>query len=322
MGLRCSLLGHDFGEPDVEREREERGNEVIETVREVKVCERCGSESVVSENTEVRSIKPDPRAERDSADAEESEAASATTDASASPAPDLEAAVTRVSDGENAADAAPASTDSPSAGASTGEFEDVSAAEDDGVILSDDEDEEAVPADREPGQWPDADDTRQDERDITEAGAGEEAENAMGERDESAEVLDADAEGGTETGGSDTAEPVDSADASAESEHDPWPDVDGDDEGFDAKPGTGGGVDLDGSGQAAAQAEPADGEEDVEYVEAGFESTGSIDPERAADADGSELVCPQCGHRTAVSGSSLRAGDICPECRKGYLAEQ
>ncbi|GAA0652005.1 DUF7093 family protein [Salarchaeum japonicum] len=302
MGLRCSLLGHDFGEPEVEREREERGNEVVETVREVKVCERCGSESVVSENTEVRSIKPDPRADEEPEDTEsETEAASPS-----SPAPDLEAAVTRVSDDDSgAADAAGAS------GASTGEFEDVSAEEDDGVILSDDEpDEEAVPADREPGQWPDADDTRQDERDVAAAPAGGDApEDVAGDADGGAEVIDADAE----------SEP---SEADAGEEHDPWPDVDGEDEGFDAKPGTGGGVELDSGGGAAAQAEPASEEEDVEYVEAGFESTGSLDPERAAESDGTELVCPQCGHRTASSGSSLRAGDICPECRKGYLAEQ
>ncbi|MEE6211049.1 oxidoreductase [Salarchaeum sp. III] len=310
MGLRCSLLGHDFGEPEVEREREERGNEVVETVREVKICERCGSESVVSENTEVRSIKPDPRVESD-------ESAGAADAAESSPAPDLEAAVTRVSGGGSDEHADEAG-ESAAVEAGAGEFEDVSAEEDDGVILSDDtaEEEEEVPADREPGQWPDADDTRQDERDVTEGGAARaedgDVSDGAPEEDEGAEVLDAEGDG----------EPV--ADASeAESEHSPWPDVEGDDEGFDAKPGTGGGVDLDGSGQAAAQAEPAsEEEEDVEYVEAGFESTGSLDPERVADADGTELVCPQCGHRTGVSGSSLRAGDICPECRKGYLAEQ
>ncbi|QDX39937.1 oxidoreductase [Salarchaeum sp. JOR-1] len=301
MGLRCSLLGHDFGEPEVEREREERGNEVVETVREVKVCERCGSESVVSENTEVRSIKPDPRAENGSAHVEPD----AETASPSSHAPDLEAAVTRVSEDD------PGDASSGDAGVS-GEFGDVSAEEDDGVILSDDDesDEAEVPADREPGQWPDAGDTRQDERAGTAANPSAVPDEAAGDADGGAEVIDADAE--SEPSEGDT----------SESEHSPWPDVDGDDEGFDAKPGAGGGVEFDESGQAAAQAEHASEDEDVEYVEAGFESTGSLDPEHATDADGTELVCPQCGHRTAVSGSSLRAGDICPECRKGYLAEQ
>ncbi|SDY01272.1 DUF7093 family protein [Halopenitus persicus] len=55
MGLRC-LLGHDFGEPELEREREEEGEQVVVTVREVKRCDRCGESQVVSENTEVTSL--------------------------------------------------------------------------------------------------------------------------------------------------------------------------------------------------------------------------------------------------------------------------
>ncbi len=56
MGLRC-LLGHDFTEPEIEREREEQGAEVVTTVREVKTCARCGETQVVSENTEVTTIE-------------------------------------------------------------------------------------------------------------------------------------------------------------------------------------------------------------------------------------------------------------------------
>ena len=55
MGLRC-LLGHDFGEPETERERNEEGNEVVVSVREVKTCRRCGEKQVVSENKEIKSI--------------------------------------------------------------------------------------------------------------------------------------------------------------------------------------------------------------------------------------------------------------------------
>jgi DNA-directed RNA polymerase subunit RPC12/RpoP len=56
MGLKCSLLGHSFDEPTVEREREERGSEVVTVVREVQRCARCGEERVVSENKEVTSV--------------------------------------------------------------------------------------------------------------------------------------------------------------------------------------------------------------------------------------------------------------------------
>ena len=47
MGLRCSLLGHDYGDSFVERDREERGNEVVVTERELKECARCGAEFTV-----------------------------------------------------------------------------------------------------------------------------------------------------------------------------------------------------------------------------------------------------------------------------------
>ena len=56
MGLRC-LLGHEFSEPEIEREREETGEEAVTTVREVKTCARCGETRIVSENTEVTTIE-------------------------------------------------------------------------------------------------------------------------------------------------------------------------------------------------------------------------------------------------------------------------
>ena len=55
MGLRCSLFGHRYGEHEVEREREERGNEVVVITKEYKVCTVCGERILVSENKEVRS---------------------------------------------------------------------------------------------------------------------------------------------------------------------------------------------------------------------------------------------------------------------------
>ena len=56
MGIRC-LLGHDFGDPELEREREEQGDEVVVTVSEQQTCTRCGATKVVSENTEVTSLE-------------------------------------------------------------------------------------------------------------------------------------------------------------------------------------------------------------------------------------------------------------------------
>ena len=35
-----------------------------------------------------------------------------------------------------------------------------------------------------------------------------------------------------------------------------------------------------------------------------------------------EFYCPECQFTTPTEGSSLRPGDICPECRLGYLTER
>ena len=57
MGVKCSLLGHDYGDADVERERAEDGDEVVRTARRVERCRNCGHERTVSENTEVTSLE-------------------------------------------------------------------------------------------------------------------------------------------------------------------------------------------------------------------------------------------------------------------------
>ena len=56
MGLQCSILGHAFEPAGVEREREEEGDEVVTTERELERCRRCGTERVVSESTEVTAV--------------------------------------------------------------------------------------------------------------------------------------------------------------------------------------------------------------------------------------------------------------------------
>ena len=92
MGLRC-LLGHDFTEPRTERDREERGDEVVVTITEVKECRRCGETRVVSENKEVTSLTTrtgfdaDGTVEAESSDAGPSDAGSVGADGS--PAPDV-----------------------------------------------------------------------------------------------------------------------------------------------------------------------------------------------------------------------------------------
>lgn len=59
MRLICSLTGCDWGETRVERETDDRGDEVVVTEVEFQLCERCGSRRTVGENKEVRSKTSD-----------------------------------------------------------------------------------------------------------------------------------------------------------------------------------------------------------------------------------------------------------------------
>jgi Zn-finger nucleic acid-binding protein len=57
MSLKCSLFGHNYGETERRRNREENGTELVETTREIKACTRCGDTLVVSEATEVKTLQ-------------------------------------------------------------------------------------------------------------------------------------------------------------------------------------------------------------------------------------------------------------------------
>ena len=322
MSLRCSLLGHTYGETELEREREEQGSEVVVTVREFEECERCGNQNVVSENKEVTALRS-PAPDLESAESE----ADAGTDSDAGVAPGTgEVADEAISAG---GDDAEILTDSPDDGrasepddvtigttssgetetgttdsgtsdvtaeaASADDYESQSAADDDGVIL-DDDDASSDDGERRPGEWPAAD---------------------------TPDPSDADEGGFTE-----------------------WPDVGREDEGFDAEPG-GGSADVEfGGGLTPESAPEVDGNEteEVEFVNAegdalrareaedskpelssgisaGAEAPSLSGPAGDVDVD-AEFVCPECDYRASVAGSSLRAGDICPECGRGYLAQE
>ena len=288
MSIRCSLLGHTYGEEEIEREREEQGTEVVVTVREFKECERCGERSVVSENVEVTTLEI---AESDRRNPDENATASGS-----------EGRTGRQSGG-SAADA----TTSPSV---ENEFERPHSADEDDAIILDDAGSEAgdgdgsggSDSDRQPGEWPDADSTHPAETDADEPAA--------------------------------------------------WPEVGQDDQGFDAEVDDGASADVEFGGGLQPESAPEVNEDDeeVEFVNAegdtlraseggsggsnggrradlsaGFTSSGSIpSPDGPSDepAPDAEFVCPECDHRASISGSSLRAGDICPECRRGYIARE
>lgn len=145
MTLRCSILGHNYGAAEVEREREEDGSEVVTTTRETETCIRCGETRVVSENKEVTTLET--AADIVAEDLDPSDGATdppAQTEGPADPEPDVE---TPIPDAEESV---------PSAGTQPA----TDPAEDDGVIL---EDETDATAEREPGEWPAEPDDDDDE---------------------------------------------------------------------------------------------------------------------------------------------------------------
>jgi hypothetical protein len=301
MGIKCSLLGHQFAETDVVEEREEQGSEVVITIKEIETCDRCGAERIVSENKEVTSLET---ADGDAVDAEPDRESEPAADASGpSPstgtdaAPDMTAAEddaellgedsearsasgSRTQSGDDTAaepspepatDAGPETTadPEPEPAADAGTDPEPSAAEDDAVILDDGDDE----PEREPGEWPDE-------------AEGDDAPGTVAETDAPAE----------EATGEDWPDDVESEpdrDQSPTADME-WPDEGSDDDGDDWEPSESLTQKID-----QAEVEPA-GSATVTVPEGEFE-------------------CPECGFRTSVESTSLRAGDFCPECHRGSL---
>jgi len=141
MSIKCSLLGHRFGETTVEREREEEGTEVVITITELETCTRCGETRVVSENKEVTTLETPADAAGSDADA----GTSAGGDATRSGGTDGEII-------DETGDVAPQTdsrTETTIPDAEAGTAAEADAGEDDAVIINGD--------DRGPGEWPDED---------------------------------------------------------------------------------------------------------------------------------------------------------------------
>ncbi|GAA0727202.1 putative RNA-binding Zn-ribbon protein involved in translation (DUF1610 family) [Halorubrum trapanicum] len=376
MGLRC-LLGHDFGEPELQREREEDGDEVVTTVKEVKTCARCGETQIVSENTEVTTMEQLADEAAANATGETDPAGEGDRGTAGGPAAPGEGEAAVDADGTAGVGAAPGRGDADeAAGAGDGVTldEEPGAGTDDAVIIDDgpsgDEGTETADAGPDPGEV----ETPTGPADGPDA-AGESASTGPSRADEDTELLDAgegSASGGSpatdaEPESASSAEPdaesddgvildedgesagdrergawpsVDEADADAD-ERAAWPDNGGEDEGFSAEVGEGGEADVEfGGGLTPEAAAGRDGESaETEYVEApddaeavAFDAGGeggtgitrgeSPDLETAGGDEPTEYYCPECGMVRAADGSSMRAGDICPECKRGYVDER
>jgi rubrerythrin len=229
MGVKCSLLGHSFDDAEVERDREERGDEVVTIVREVEHCTRCDETRVVSENKEVTTV-----VEPDDVGVDDQPTSATRTidpDATAGGVPDAAARSDDLDEYEPPED--------PS--------------EEDAEILGDDE-----TPDRDPGEWPEE----------------ETADDATVETLTAEEVV----QGGD-----------DAADASTSDTGDEPQEDD----------------------EATAEAESLDSEPGASTDDGPTGGTFTVPDDR--------FRCPECGFATGAAGSSLRAGDACPECQRGYL---
>ncbi|WP_144905116.1 DUF7093 family protein [Halobellus captivus] len=388
MGLKCRLLGHTYADPEVQRSREEQGDEVIVTIREVQVCERCGAEQVVSQNKEVTAIRTpeevglggtaaggtdpepahgaqpsstagsdgEPSAEERassapanvaSADAEEAESVDSAADADApdasTAAADAEAEEATETDASDPASDGPigeaeAETDGWETGSD--DWEDVEADPDanDAVILGETDTE------RDETQWPE--DSGPDPANAAQQSqAAESGEAATDEQvTNDAEIIDGtDDVEPRERGHGEWPERDEASDSQAEEAGSSgWPDPKGEDEGFDATADVEDDVEFQGNGltpevngraalddDGTVQGIAADGEhatsrahrqarEDDGFARARESTTLESD----VPDDRVEFYCPNCGHANSAGASSMRAGDICPECKRGYIAER
>ncbi|WP_435344458.1 DUF7093 family protein [Haloarchaeobius sp. HRN-SO-5] len=304
MGLICSLRGHDWSETELEDDRDERGSEVVLTVREYEVCSRCDARNLVSENTEVTTTEDqtdeattqtadddspgeaDPDDNIFETDADDETPADPEADDDDDGAVIVDAEGESVDEDESTTEGVEATDDAEfveestatDAGGPTDPHADP--ATDDGIILPS-EDEQTD--ERAHGEWP----------------AHETDEPAPSDDDREWPGQEGDAVG-TPDDDSGSVDPSEAAPAE-----------------FDTAAGTSEGYDAEFIDENAAPS-PQSGRGPTGITSAGEVSSPTEGTPASADA---ELVCPACGNAESRARSSLRAGDICPECRRGYLSE-
>ena len=196
---------------------------------------------------------------------------------------------------------------------------------DDAVILDD-------AGERDEVQWPEESDAAPDAGDAADPIAPADAPAADEAPKTDAEIIDSEA---PKTDAEAASEWPDHEDAGPTGG---WPDHDGADEGYSATPNTdvdaefvGNGLTPEVNGGAPDGPDAADGitvgggAAERTFADAdtdeGFVSVGDATAEDVP-ADRVEFYCPNCGHARVAGASSIRAGDICPECKKGYIAER
>ena len=119
-----------------------------------------------------------------------------------------------------------------------------------------------------------------------------------------------------------------------EEEVEEWPEVAGEDEGFNAGLPDASIENIEFGGGLIPKSLREDeieeeivvefpNQEDMELKVGEGESQGPVGKIRGRRKDTQTVyVCEQCEYQTPVYESSLRKGDICPRCRKGYIDEK
>ncbi|WP_312910018.1 DUF7093 family protein [Natronosalvus caseinilyticus] len=316
MALRCSLLGHDFDETEVDREREERGSEVVVTVTEYQRCQRCGEKNVTSENTEVTALGPDAAARSPDESASDQPPSPGIDDAANGGLEDgdsTEETATSAGDPSDTAEAeAEAEIEAGDTDETTGGDED----EDDDLELPTDENGDPITddaeiltepdpgdGDREHGEWPESDDVGPP--------VGSEAEPTAWPEDDA----DADGNDPVESDGIETTFVEEDVGANASANTGETETVNENEVTRD-EPVTDDAVFVD--------ADPEPSPQQSESYTGITSAQAAPDPSKATTQGGAntEFFCPQCSFVAPGDRGSLRAGDICPECRKGYLGER
>jgi len=336
MGLKC-LLGHDYSAPEIERERVEDGDEVVTTLREVQTCARCGETRVVSENTEVTTMA------RLTAEAETvGEGARRTETLSGGPSDDEpstdDPSTGRPSADEPASAETAASSQTESTSADTPPASAAASETDEGVEFIEETTESATTESATTENAATENATPKEEI-VADSTAGEQEDPV----DDGAEILDSEPAVSDENGSTTATEGASQGDGrergawpavdttadestATDSDQRSWPTHDAEDEGYDASASSSssetntetvayvGGPAAD-DRAASVQTDTDTGlERSREQRHAAAEETPLRGP--------TEYYCPACGMTTDAEGSSLRAGDVCPECRGGYVAER
>ena len=341
MGLKC-LLGHDYSAPEIERERVEDGDEVVTTLREVQTCTRCGETRVVSENTEVTTMaRLTAEAETVGEGTMRTETLSSDSPAGAPSTAESSTDEPASAERSNPPETASSSADDASVSAATSET-------DEGVEFIEETTTDAATHGSASADLTGADptddreDSTGDRESSTTDNHGDPTEGREDPTDDGAEILESEpsaadgtgstteADGPTEAGGRERgawpAVDAPADDAGTGGKHPSWPTHDAEDEGYDAS-ASHGSSETDDETVAYVGGPASDDRATTTQADAGTELERSREQRHASTEETrlrgpTEYYCPACGMTTDTAGSSLRAGDVCPECRGGYVAER